>query len=185
MMRRFLRSTAFPMAALGILAGLALAVFPATFAWAQTNIGADHDASQPIEITADSLEIHRDQSIAIFRGNVDAVQGELHLRARVLTVHYYEDGAGPEGASISRIEAEGDVFVSSPGETAQGKTGVYNVEDSTINLDGSVVLTRGENVIRGDHLVMNLETDFSRIVGPVDSSGSDERVRSVFVPGGD
>ena len=55
-------------------------------AWAE--IGQGYDTSLPIEITADSLEVRQEEQIAVFRGNVDAVQGDLNLRADELTVYY-------------------------------------------------------------------------------------------------
>ena len=153
-------------------------------------IGKGYDTSLPIEITADSLEYQQEAQVAIFRGNVDAVQGELNLRADQLTVHYSTNAEGEN--TISLIEAVGDVFLLSPLETAQGEKGVYNVEADTVELFGSVMLTRGENVIRGSHLIMNLATGQSRMLGGVrgttgglGGSGDNGRVKALFVPSND
>lgn len=168
--------------------GLALALLAATLplpAPAQQEQPAPfkHDTRQPIEITADTLEVDREKNIAVFQGNVDAIQGEMRLRARVLTVHYSQK-QNAQGTAISRIDAEGDVFVSSPTETAQGQRGVYDVEEGTIRLNDQVVLTRGENVIRGDRLVMDLNSGLSRVESAA-AGESSERVHGVFVPGGE
>jgi lipopolysaccharide export system protein LptA len=156
-------------------------------------VGKGYDTSLPIEINADSLEVQQDANIAIFRGTVDAVQGELNLRADQLTVHYKANAEGEN--AIRLIEAVGDVFLSSPEEMAQGEKGVYNVEADTVELFGSVVLTRGNNVIRGDHLIMNLITGESRMLGGVKGTtsdngsgtetGDDGRVKALFVPSDD
>ncbi len=153
-------------------------------------VGNGYDTSLPIEITADSLEVQQDANIAVFRGAVDAVQGELNLRAAQLAVHYKANAEGEN--AIRLIEAVGDVFLSSPEEMAQGKKGVYNVEADTVELFGSVVLTRGDNVIRGDHLIMNLTTGESRMLGGVKGTtgantetGDDGRVKALFVPSDD
>jgi lipopolysaccharide export system protein LptA len=144
-----------------------------------SNLNTDN----PIEITADSLEVKQDQNIAIFRGNVDALQGEMHLRADELTVHYRSAEGGGSGVNaISRIDAAGSVFITSSRETAQGEVGVYDVENSLITLTENVVLTRGENVIRGNRLVLNLSTGQSRVDGGVGATRSGGRVRSLFVP---
>ena len=37
------------------------------------------DTKQPIEITADNLEVQQQQRLAVFKGNVDARQGEIRL----------------------------------------------------------------------------------------------------------
>ena len=163
--------------ALALVFGLALV---AGSARAQSSEAGVHDSTLPIEITADSLEVQREQSLAIFHGDVLAVQGEMHLRAQTLVVHYREDDRRDEGTTISQIDARGDVFVSSPSETAQGDLGVYDVEAGVIDLTGAVVLTRGENVVKGDHLVMDLNTGYSRVESAAGADG--ERVKSIFVP---
>ena len=143
---------------------------------AQSELGSDHDTSLPIEIAADSMEVEQERQVATFTGNVDAKQGDLRLRADVLVVHY-ADKADGSGKTISLIEADGNVFVSSPDETAQGSHGVYDVTRRTIALDGPVTLTRGDNVIQGERLELELATGLSRVVG-----GTEGRVKGVFVP---
>ena len=75
-------------------------------AWAQ--VGTGYDTSLPIEITADSLEVQQEEQLAVFTGNVDAVQGELNLRADRLVVHYRTNAA--DSNAIRLIEAFGNVF---------------------------------------------------------------------------
>jgi lipopolysaccharide export system protein LptA len=145
---------------------------------ADNKVPISADADQPIEINADSLEVQQDRSLAVFSGNVDATQGRIRLRADKLNVWYRRGGGGEadvQGA-IRRIEAQGRVFVSSPEETAQGDSGVYDVPGKQIVLTGQVVLTRGENVIRGERLVMDMETGRSKVMG------DGGRVRGLFVP---
>ena len=146
---------------------------------AQSLPGAGHDADQPIEINADSLEVQQDKQIAVFRGNVDAIQGAIRLKADELKVYYRTGGSSADlNGAIVRIDALGRVFISSPSETAQGDAGVYDVAGKQITLTGSVVLTRGQNVIRGQRLVMNMETGLSLVEG----GGPGGRVRGLFVP---
>jgi lipopolysaccharide export system protein LptA len=148
-----------------------------------------HDTSLPIEITADSLEVVQDRKIATFSGNVDAVQGDLVLTADRLRVHYGEEAdaaPGPPGmGSIRRIEAEGNVFLSSPRETAQGGAGVYDVAANQLTMEGAVVLTQGENVIRGQRLEVDLVSGRSRMFAAVPSTEggkAPQRVRALFTP---
>jgi len=153
----------------------------------------DHDSNQPIEISADSLEVAQEEQIATFAGNVDAVQGDLVLSADRLKVYYEGKSssiglAAGSGSAIRQIDAEGNVILSSPEETAEGDHGTYDVSGKLVTLKGEVVLTRGANVIRGDHLEMDLVSGKSRIVGaeatvaddaPNPSSG---RVKALFTP---
>ena len=88
-----------------------------------------------------------DQQVATFTGNVDAVQGELVLSADQLACLLRGDGedeppAGRRSGSIRRIEAEGNVFVSSPRETAQGDAASTTSPAAQLTLEGSVVLTQ-------------------------------------------
>jgi len=152
----------------------------------------DHDSSQPIEISADSLEVAQEEQIATFAGNVDAVQGDLVLSADKLKVHYEGEGGGVGVAagsdnSIRRIDAEGNVIIASPEETAEGSFGTYDVPAKLVTLEGQVVLTRGENVIRGERLELDLVTGKSRIIGSETTvADGDEpsggRVRALFTP---
>ena len=149
---------------------------------AEVGVAGGHDASQPIKIASDSLEVQREDQVAIFRGNVDAAQGDMNLHADTLIVRYDTNSGGDQ--EISHIEAEGNVFLSSPSETVSGDEGIYNVTDGTIELYGSIVLTRGENVIRGDRLELNLKTGHSRVISEA-SGSSGGRVKGLFIPKSD
>jgi lipopolysaccharide export system protein LptA len=139
---------------------------------------------QPIEINADSLEVQQEKQVAIFNGNVNAVQGDMRLKADQLRV-FYRQGAkpgeapraqgqgqgqgqpqGPAG-SIVRIEAVGRVFISSPTQTAQGDQGVYDVERNTITLANNVIITQDRNILRGARAVVDLTTGQARMDGRV------------------
>lgn len=153
----------------------------------------DHDSNLPIEISADSLEVEQEEQVATFAGNVDAVQGDLVLSADRLRVHYEGENSGVglaagRGNSIRRIDAEGNVIIASPEETAEGKQGTYDVPAKLVTLEGEVVLTRGANVIRGERLELDLVSGKSRMIGaetPVADGGQDVssgRVRALFTP---
>ncbi|MEQ1889193.1 MAG: LptA/OstA family protein [Alphaproteobacteria bacterium] len=139
-----------------------------------------HDSSQPIEITADTLDVAQSDQTAIFSGNVVAIQGELRLGSGNLRV-YYRGGEArtAEQGAISRLDAIGSVAVSSPRETSTSEWAVYDVDKGQITMGGNVVLTRGENVLRGEQLVIDLESGQSRIVG---AQGGGGRVKGLFVP---
>ena len=154
----------------GALAMAALAPEPAC-----AQEAAAHDASLPIEITADSLEVKQKERLAVFRGNVDAVQGRMRLTASEIRVRYRPGSGGESAGAISRIDATGGVRFATPSETAEGDAGVYDVDARHITLTGSVVLTRGDNVIRGERLTLDLATGESRIE-------SSQRVRGLFQP---
>ena len=145
------------------------------------------EGDEPIEITADRLVLAQDQQLATFYGNVDAVQGDTTLRSDELRVYYTsseERQASGSDQSVRRLEAEGNVVITQPGETASGRSGVYDVLSRKMMLEGDVVLTRGQNVVRGDRLDVDLETSVSTVSSAQAPGGqrNRERVRALFVP---
>ena len=170
-----------------LMAALAmLAVAP--FAAASESISSlkKHDVNQPIDIGADELEVQTKDNTAIFRGHVQAVQSDLSIDADRVTVYYRDQsGSAPKSgpSAISRIDASGNVKLSSPTETVRSKWGIYDLDMKIVTLGGSVVMTRGENNIRGDRLQLDLVSGITRIEGGDAKSQSQEpRVRGRFVP---
>ncbi|MBS7543421.1 LptA/OstA family protein [Ancylobacter oerskovii] len=79
-------------------------------------------------------------------------------------------------SSIRRLEINGGVIVTTKEQQATGDQGVFEAKSNTITLTGNpVVLTSGQNVVRGKRLVVDLTTGTSRIEGG--------RVESLIVPG--
>ena len=163
-----------------IIAGLAADLKPAMAQLDQLN--GSHDSQAPIEITADTLEVKQSENLAIFRGDVDAVQGDMVLKADLLVVHYRENNDVPDQPGISKIDVEGNVFVSSPNETAQGARGIYDVDNQKIWLSGGVILTQGDNIIQGGQLELDLVSGKSKVTSAEPGSSNGERVHGLFVP---
>jgi lipopolysaccharide export system protein LptA len=144
----------------------------------------------PIEITSDALEVRQPDQVAVFTGNVLAIQGDLNLKSDRMTVYYRNNdkkgasAAKTEQQSVSKIEVDGNVFLSNPTETARGLKGIYDVDANEIRLLGNVVLTREENTLKGEALIYNMTTGKSVLTtaGKVNASGKPDRVRALFVP---
>ncbi|MSO64208.1 MAG: hypothetical protein EXQ85_00120 [Alphaproteobacteria bacterium] len=136
-------------------------------------------ANEPLRVAANYLEVQQNSQLATFSGSVEANQGDLRLRSNTLRVYYDDAAAAAAAQAVSRIDAVGQVFLSSPSETAQGDQGVYDVTKGTITLTGSVVLTRDNNVIRGQRLVMDLNSGTSLVDSAAAGGG---RVRGLFTP---
>ncbi|MGU3492441.1 LptA/OstA family protein [Xanthobacteraceae bacterium A53D] len=145
--------------------------------------GFARNKDEPIRINSDSLEVKDKEKQAIFSGNVVVTQGDTTLRAPALLVYYDGDvaagvqGTAPtESSKIRKLEATGGVVVQTKDQTATGDTGVFEMRNNQVTLTGKpVVLTQGPNVIRGQRLVVNLNTGVSRFEGG--------RVESLIVPG--
>jgi lipopolysaccharide export system protein LptA len=128
----------------------------------------------------DSLEYWERRQMAVARGNALAVQGDRRIKADILTAHFNQDSKGK--SSISRIEAFGDVLISTKGDVARGERGVYNLVTGLATLAGSVKITRGENQLNGEFAEINLNTGISRLTMGPNSVGTRRRVRGLFVP---
>lgn len=153
---------------------------------AQSPLSNEKNKDQPIEITADQLEILQPNRKAEFRGNVIAQQGDVILKSNIMTVYYRtsEERQNNLGA-VSKIEVNQNVVLKTPDESAKATRGVYDVDHQQIQLLGNVMLARGNNVLKGDRLDYNLRTQKSLLTSTPAAPGStDGRVKGVFIPGG-
>jgi lipopolysaccharide export system protein LptA len=74
------------------------------------------------------------------------------------------------------MDASGNVYLVDPSETARGDFGVYDTQRRLITMLGNVTLTRGQNVVHGARLVMDLDSgrstlDGSAVAGASSSGG--------------
>ncbi|NNF24274.1 MAG: lipopolysaccharide transport periplasmic protein LptA [Rhodobacteraceae bacterium] len=137
----------------------------------QVSLGAlTHDTSQPVEVSADSLEVDQESGTAVFSGNVLVVQGDMKLSAGSVRVTY---ASGDDGGIAELIALGGVTFVTET-EAAEGREVVYNVDDGTLSFSGDVLLTQGPNALSGDRMRINLVDGTAVVEG---------RVRTVFQAG--
>jgi lipopolysaccharide export system protein LptA len=137
--------------------------------------GFSQNRDQPVKIQAASLEVREKDKIATFTGDVHVVNGDTEMRCKSLLVFYEEEPGGrsmkaadpgPGGSQqIKRIEAKGGVTVVQKDQHATGDTAVFNMRENTVTLNGNVVVTRGQDVLRGQRLVVNLTSGVSRMDG--------------------
>jgi lipopolysaccharide export system protein LptA len=143
----------------------------------------------PVNIEADKLEVQETEQTAIFSGNVVVVQGTSTLRTAKLTIFYDKSDAKKPaapaaqgdvvtGRAIRKLDAEGAVSVTSGSQKATGNRGIFDMPSNTVTLTGGVTVTQGNNILKGDKLVVDLTTQKSR----VESSNTGGRVQGVFGP---
>jgi lipopolysaccharide export system protein LptA len=180
-----------------MLAALALAGFPA-LAGAQSAQGVPNalqgfsqNRDKPVQIEAATLEVRDKDKVATFSGNVHVTQGDTNLRSKSLVV-FYDQGndspmktaqPGPGGQqSIRRLEAKGGVVVTQKDQTATGDNASFDMRTNTVTLLGNVLVTQGQNVLRGDRLIVDLTSGISRVESGKPGQGG--RVQGLFVPSG-
>lgn len=127
------------------------------------SLGVNSD--QPIQFDAEQLEVRQDEQTAIFTGHVIVQQGATVLKTDRLIVHYQGSPAGGEAQQVQRLDATGHVLVTSGNQTASGNTATFDTTANTIVLSGDVVLSQGENVIRGTRLTIDVKTNQAKMEG--------------------
>lgn len=129
--------------------------------------GFDAGSGEPIQIEADRLEVRDEEKLAVYSGNVRVRQGGTVLEAPELKVFYAGEAVagGPPGSQVSRIEAGPSVTVRSEDRTASGAQAVLDMARDRITMTGDVVVTQGPNVVRGERLVVDLDTKQGRMEG--------------------
>ena len=173
--------------ACGVAAWLVTFTIAATAQDAQPAATKGGGGDEPIEISSDRLVLEQNQQLATFTGNVDAVQGDTTLRLDVLRVFYLsdEERASPTQQTVKRLEADGKVIITQPGETAEGDSGIYDLAAAKMVLIGNVVLTQGKSVVKGDRLDVDRNTGVSVVPANTPATGGAtraQRVRALFVP---
>lgn len=160
---------------------LTLALFAATClagtlpATAQSVLKS-HDTYQPLDISAERLEMKQKEGRAIFRGAVNVKQGRMTLTSDTLTV-FYETEDGIENPNIDRLDAQGNVTLRSETESLSGDWGVYDVDRRLITLGGNVTFTQGDNTLTGERLEFDLVSGLAKLDGQASNDG---RVRGTF-----
>ncbi len=163
--------------------------------------GFSQNRSEPVHIEAATLEVRDKDQVATFTGDVRVQQGDTTMRCASLIV-FYDREAGNTGKSggntgkagktltaanpgpggeqkIKRLEARGSVVVTQKDQTATGHVGIFDMPSNTVTLTGDVVMTQGQNVLRGDKLVVDLTSGVSRVESAKTGRG---RVEGLFVP---
>jgi lipopolysaccharide export system protein LptA len=170
----------------------------------------DAKKDQPVQIEAATLEVRDKNKTATFSGNVQVVQGDTTMKCQNLIVYYGQEigiaGGSkpaptpvtttkstpgmPQGAqNIRRIEARGGVTVITKDQNVKGETGIYDLESKKITLSGNVVVSQGQNVIRGEKVVVDTVTGAAKVESGSSDAGvgapgtPPPRVRALIQPG--
>jgi lipopolysaccharide export system protein LptA len=167
--------------------------------------GFSQNRDKPIRINAASLDVQDKEKTATFAGDVHLVQGDVDMRSSTLVVFYDDQppppapppkGGKTSGASaqipppqqqqIKRVEAKGAVTVRVPqkNQTATGDQGIFDMRANTVTMQGSVVITQGPNIMRGDTLVVNMNTGDSTLTCGAGKVGcaKDGRIQLLLEP---
>ncbi|MEO0982113.1 MAG: LptA/OstA family protein [Pseudomonadota bacterium] len=137
-----------------------------------------------ILIDADVGEVFERERRIVYSGNVDVKQGDARLQADELVVRYKATGEVERDSAFSgfgdldTIVATGNVFYVTSELRARGETATYNADADSIVLSGDVVLLRGQDVAKGEELIVEISRGVSTL-----SPGESGRVQMSIDPG--
>ncbi|MGF1640009.1 MAG: LptA/OstA family protein [Rhodospirillales bacterium] len=133
------------------------------------------------EVTADrQIEFRPETQTLVAQGNAIAVKGDSRLKAETLTAHFSRETG--EGSRLKRVEAAGDVHLTTPNEVLRADRGVYDLETGIASLLGSVRITRGENQLNGCRAEIDMNAGRSKIFGCGPGEDGGRRVRGLIQP---
>ncbi len=173
-------------AAAVLAAGLLLPAATAPAMAQQTSLfrGFDVDSQEPIAVEADALDVSDNPDtkvrISVFSGNVVVTRGDTLIKAARLSIFSPVEAGDAAQAlnneAFDRIEANGQVSVSSGKQTATGTDMILDMASRIVTFTGNVILTDGGNVLNGNRLEINMDT------GRANMTNTGGRVR-VLIPG--
>ena len=134
-------------------------------------------SSSPIDATAD--DIANKAGVTILSGQVDVRQGQTRILADTMKIYGGSSGVASANSSISRIEADGNFYYITPEQELRGNQGIYTKDTEIFTVTGDVILLQGENIVSGDRLYYDLNTQEARVQGTCKGRrcGSNGRVK--------
>lgn len=147
----------------------------------------ESDASAPIEIAADQLEIDDRQGTAVYTGSVDMQQGSMQLKAARVDIQRGSNG------QVSQVTAKGGggeraYLEQKPGADEElvkgwGDTVVYHAGERRVELVGNAELHQGGDTFDGAYVEYYLDSRRVQARSSQDSEGNgDGRVRMTLTP---
>lgn len=129
---------------------------------------------EPIEITSEKLDFDYKNRRTVFRGDVDVIQGDVHLQSDVLTVDYAQVGDKQE---LKAVTADGHVTITQGPKKAMGSHAVFDQSSRTVVLTGNAILSEGSNQVNGDRIIVHPDESRMEVLG------ENRRVKVILFPG--
>ena len=156
------------------------------------------DPSQPIDVDAVSLDVNDNTKTAFYKGDVHVVQGDFKMVTSEMTAFYTgqmamsmtpgqppaDPNAPKQQAQLNKIEArKGVTITGKDGQTATGQWADFDTKSNMVTLGGEVKLTQGQTVMRGNKLLIDMNSGETRLITEGTNS-ADRAPTNPFVPTG-
>lgn len=119
-------------------------------------------------------------------GDVVVIRPSDKMQADKASAFFSQNTQSNGQRKLERLEAEGNVIITTATETLRGDRGVYRADTNIAEVTGHVKITRGPNVLEGERAEINLTTNISRMFGSQTGTTSSPtgkgRVKGVFYP---
>lgn len=119
-----------------------------------TMSGLKLSGDKPIQIESDKLEVHQNENLAIFTGNVSVVQGPTLLKAGRMKVYYVKSDAadgkdkGKKPATEAGKASAGEAGKAPAAGGVSPMSGGANIDH--LEVDGKVYIKSDDQVATGD-----------------------------------
>ena len=157
-----------------ILATLVLIISILQSNWA---VARSDDSTKPINIKADSAEINDASGISVYRGNVEIIQGTMHLTGEKVVLKTLNK-------KVQKITSEGNLSTfkqtKDDGKVvyAEAEKMVYNISANEIVLTKNAKVTEGGNAITSERIVFYTDKE----IYSAGSETGDDRVNITVIP---
>jgi lipopolysaccharide export system protein LptA len=128
--------------------------------------------SEPIRVSAKSLEWDHKAHKATFHQEVVAQQEDLAIHSDDLIIYFNQDDT-----DIARLVSRGNVRIVQADRRASCQEAVYDRVRKIIVLQGDPIIRQGENEIRGERVIFYVDENRSVVEG-----GDTGRVRVTLIP---
>jgi lipopolysaccharide export system protein LptA len=129
-----------------------------------TGVGLAVSSGDSRLTATDFIELHEDRRVVGARGGVRLARPGEELRAAALSLHFEPIEVGARGRTrLAKVEAEGDVWVTSCAGTVRANRVVYDPRSGDAQLSGDVKLTRGNDRLEGAAAEINTKDGSMRV----------------------
>ena len=165
----------------------------------QSTAGFGRDTRQPVDVTAQKLYINDTDHVALFTGNVVALQGDSTLKTPELRIAYEGKAAdsltsGQTGAAkseakdggsrLSRMQAsKGTVITMGTDRRIAADQADFDAKADTALFVGNVVVNQQKNVLTGRRLFVDRKNSKSRLDSPPEGGQQVGRITAMLVQG--